>query len=239
MAVGLSAVAAVGDGAAYWLLLWPAVSFALVAAAYGGAGPRVFGKRPNGTLAAWAVGLLLPYLGLTWLLWHLLRLLSRERCCHEIVPGVWLGRRALNHELPAGIELIVDLTAEFPRPPGPAAGRAYVCLPTLDATAPGEEGFRELVRRLTAWPSPVYVHCAAGHGRSATVVAGLLLARGLAADARQAEATLRRIRPGVRLNRAQRALLERTAGPAHLAPAGRLAMIYASRSGRPPEGTLP
>jgi hypothetical protein len=213
LAAGLVVVAVSADHPAYWLLLWPAVSFALVGVAYGGVGPRVFGKRPDGTLAPWALVVLFPYLALTWLLWHLARLVSRESCSHEIVPGVWLGRRALSHELPAGIELIVDLTAEFPRPTGVNIGRAYYCLPTLDATAPGEAGFRELVQRLAAWPGPVYVHCAAGHGRSATVVAGLLLARGLAADARQAEAALRKVRPGVRLNRAQRALLERAARP--------------------------
>jgi protein-tyrosine phosphatase len=213
MVVGLVTVAVGGDAPAYWLLLWPALSFGLVAAAYAGAGPRVFGKRPDGRLAPWAVLLLLPYLALTWSLWHLVRLVSRESCCHEIIPGVWLGRRALGHELPAGIGLIVDLTAEFPRAAAATAGREYVCLPTLDATAPGEAAFRELVQRLNAWPGPVYVHCAIGHGRSATVVAGLLLARGLAADARQAEAAVRKVRPGVRLNRAQRALLDRAVPP--------------------------
>ena len=45
----------------------------------------------DGTLAPAAVVLLLPYLVLTWVLWHVHRLVSREDCCHEVAPGLWLG----------------------------------------------------------------------------------------------------------------------------------------------------
>jgi protein-tyrosine phosphatase len=195
-------------GGAGWLLLWPALAFGLVGAGFAGLGPRVFGKRANGRLAAWAVLLLLPYLALTWVVWHLLRLLSREPCCHEVAPGVWVGRRALARELPEGVSLVVDLTAEFPEPRGVLRGRSYLCLPTLDTTAPEQAAFVSLIERLKGHAGGIYVHCASGHGRSATVAAGLLLARGLARDAREAEQILRRARPGIRLKKAQRALLQ-------------------------------
>src|SRR5207244_1868915 len=97
-----------------WPLLWPALSFGVVAAGYAGLGPRIFGKRPTGRLSWWAVLLLGPYLLLTWALWHLHRRVSREPCCHEVAPALWLGRRPLAHELPDGVVLVVDLTAEFP-----------------------------------------------------------------------------------------------------------------------------
>ena len=57
--------------------------------------------------------MLLPYLALTWFAWHLRRLVSRQPCCHEVAPGLWLGRRPLAREVPAGVVLLVDLTAEF------------------------------------------------------------------------------------------------------------------------------
>ncbi len=34
-----------------WLLLWPALSFSIVALAYLGSGVKVFGKRRDGTIA--------------------------------------------------------------------------------------------------------------------------------------------------------------------------------------------
>jgi protein-tyrosine phosphatase len=190
-----------------WLLLWPALSFGLVGAAFAGLGPGVFGKRADGRLAGWAVALLLPYLALTWALWHLLRLTGREPCCHEVAPGVWVGRRAFARELPGGVSLVVDLTAEFPEPRAVTAGRGYLCLPTLDSAAPDPVGFAALLAKLKDHPGPVYIHCASGHGRSATVAGALLLARGRAAEPREAERLLRQVRPGIRLNKAQRALL--------------------------------
>jgi protein-tyrosine phosphatase len=189
------------------LLLWPAVSCFVVAAAYAGVGPAVFGKRPDGRLAWWAVALLLPYLLLSAALWHLVRVFGKEPCCHEVAPGVWLGRRPLPKELPPTVDLVVDLTAEFAEPRGVCAGRTYLCLPTLDTLAPDGMAFAELVRRVTAWPGVVYIHCASGHGRSATLAAAVLIARGLARDAAEAEAVLRGVRPGVRLKKAQRELL--------------------------------
>jgi protein-tyrosine phosphatase len=201
------AVTAATLGGAGWLLLWPAVNAAVLAAAYAGLGPGVCGKRADGRLAWWAVLVLFPYLALTWLVWHLQRLLSREDCFNEVAPGLWIGRRVLAHELPPGIALVVDLTAEFPEPRGVVRGRLYLCLPVLDTLAPPLTAIRELVAKAAAAPGPVLIHCAVGHGRSALVAAGVLLARGLAPDAQAAEAMIRRARPGVRLKAGQRRLL--------------------------------
>jgi protein-tyrosine phosphatase len=206
---GYLAFLAVVLGAWGWLLLWPAVSSALLAAAYAGLGPRIFGKRSDGRLSGPAIAVLLPVLLLLWGLWHLSRLVSRERCCNENAPGVWLGRRAFVRELPPGVVLVVDLTAEFPAPWGMREGRAYLTLPTLDCGVPDERAFREALERVNAASGAVYIHCAQGHGRSAVLAAAVLLERHLASDVRQAEAQLRRARPGVRLRPAQRRLLDR------------------------------
>ena len=146
---------------------------------------------------------------ITWLVWHLFRLVDRERCCHEVAPGLWLGRRPFVRELPPGIALVVDLTAEFAAPTGIRHGREYLCVPTLDATAPDECALRQTIERILAHKGPVYVHCAQGRGRSALVAAGVLVQRGLALDATQAEGILRGIRSCVKLTPGQRRMLGR------------------------------
>jgi hypothetical protein len=57
---------AVTYGGLWWALVWPGASFAIVASAYLGIGPCVFGKKADGTMAWYAVAALLPYLLLTW-----------------------------------------------------------------------------------------------------------------------------------------------------------------------------
>jgi protein-tyrosine phosphatase len=206
-------LAAAGAYLGVWglLLLWPAVSCLLIGAAYAGLGPRVCGKRQDGGMAWWAVLLLLPYLAATWAGWHVLRRLTREACCHEVAPGVWVGRRPLRGDVPPDASLIVDLTAEFPADRAVRFGRKYVCAPTLDRTAPEETALRAVVETAARWEGPVYIHCAMGHARSAMTAAAVLIRRGLAADAEEAVARMRRVRPRIRLQESQRRLLERMA----------------------------
>ena len=191
-----------------WLLAWPAVSFLTVAVAYLGAGPRLIGKRASGTIAAWAMVLHLPYFALTWGVWHLQRWLSRAEPAHEVVPGVWVGRRPLPWELPGAVTLFVDLTGEFVELAGVRVGRTYICLPTLDAMAPRPADLRRAVETVAKWDGPVYIHCAAGHGRTGMFAAAVLVARGLAPDVPAAVRMLRAVRTGIRLNPAQRRCVE-------------------------------
>ncbi len=205
-------VSAVHHGGWAYLLCWPAVSFLLLALAYVAARPSLLGKQPDGRLAWWALLGFAPVLLLLWTIWHLQRWFSREPPCQEVAPGLWLGRRPFAHEVPADVRWIVDLTAEFPASRGLLAGRDYLLVATLDGLAPEEAAFRAAVNHVAALASPVLVHCAMGHGRSATVVAAVLLARGIARDVREAEEQLRRVRPRVRLNAGQRRLLRRVQG---------------------------
>ncbi len=187
-------------------LFWPGLSFSVVATGYVGLGPRVFGKRRDGTIAPYALLLLLPYFIYAWVVWRLVRLLSREDCYNRISPEFYLGRRPLPRELPREVAAVVDLTAEFPEPEGVRTGREYICAPTLDASVPSD--FEELVERVLDLPSPTYVHCAQGHGRSGTLVAALLMAIGTAREVDEAISIVRKARPGVRLNALQKAFLQ-------------------------------
>lgn len=55
---------------------------------------------------------------------------------------------------------------------------------------------------------PILVHCAHGHGRSATVLCAILIAEGRARGVDEAEAMLKAERPRVRLNWRQRQALK-------------------------------
>jgi hypothetical protein len=197
-------VLAARNGRLAWLLLWPAVSFLVVALAYAFAGPRLLGKRADGTIAPPNVAMLLPYFLFTSATWHLQRFLSREACHNQIVPGMWIGRRAFATELPATTDCVVDLTSEFVEPRAVRCGRTYICLPTLDGHATHPDRFNELVERLAPMRESIYIHCAQGHGRSAALAAAVLLRRGLAVSVDEAERILRIARPGIRLSRRQR-----------------------------------
>src|SRR6185436_3524716 len=168
-------------GGAAWFALWPALSLAIVGLGYLGLGVRVFGKRPDGTLPLSARAVLAPYLGIAWLVWQALRRTS-VRPYTLVSPGLYLSRRLLAHELPADVGLVVDLTAEFDEPASVRAGRRYLALPTLDGHVPDEAEWQALLEEVAASDAVTLVHCAAGHGRSASFVAALLIRRGLAAD---------------------------------------------------------
>ncbi len=196
--------AAIGGSPVRLLFWWPSVSFAVVAAAYAGLGPRVFGKRSDGTLHPFHTVLLLPYLAVTWSLWHLSRLLRREPPYHLLTERIYIGRRLLPHEYPAQIETVVDLTCEFAEPGDVRNGRTYRVLPTLDATAPREDALATLLDEVVGTRGSVYIHCAEGHGRTGLAAAALLLLLGNAEEANEAVALVRDRRPKARLNASQK-----------------------------------
>lgn len=212
LAAASASLALVVQGAA-WLALWPALSFGLVSAAYLGLGPRVFGKRPDGTVSRLRSLPLLPYLVLLRGLWRLTRVVRREAPYHTLVPGVLVGRRLLPRELPAGVDCVVDLTCELPEPEPVRSGREYIAVPTLDGTPPDAASLLALVERLERVDGRVYLHCAEGHGRAGTVAVALLIARGLAHDADEALALARTLRPGIRLRPTQLELVRSVEEP--------------------------
>ena len=179
------------------LLLWPALSLAIVSAAYIGAGPWVFAKT-NGRLPLTARLMLWPYLvgqraSLAW---------YRRQCRpHDAVtPHLWIGRhlnvREAAQAVAAGVVAVVDLTPDFDEP-SIFTRLPYLNVPTLDLTAPDPASLQRAVQFVTTHMQRgiVYVHCKIGYSRSAAVVASSLLASGDASTVEEALAMIRGARP--------------------------------------------
>lgn len=60
-----------------------------------------------------------------------------------------------------------------------------------------------LVREVAEWPGAVYIHCAQGHGRTGTLAAAVLLAKGYCDTVDAVIARLRAARPRLALGKAQ------------------------------------
>ncbi|PQO47670.1 tyrosine-protein phosphatase [Blastopirellula marina] len=210
-AIGLT-TSAILQGGWFWLLVYPAISFALMSAAYLGLGPELMGKRDAGTLAPISVALLLPYLLLLWTVWHLWRLTSHEPKWNAINGDFLLGRRLLGSEMPPEAASVVDLTSEFAEPTAMRSVACYRAFPMLDATGRTTAEIRTLAQEILEMPKPVYLHCAQGHGRSGLLAAALLLESGAAKTADQAFEMVRAVRPGVHLSGPQLRVLQEIAG---------------------------
>ncbi|HEX4640478.1 MAG TPA: phosphatase PAP2/dual specificity phosphatase family protein [Chthoniobacterales bacterium] len=181
------------------LLIWPAVSLGIMAAAYFRFGPEVFRKR-NGRLP--------------WTTWWTLApvLLGQEisrryyrrqgRAWDELTPRVWIGG-VLNRDeafavVQQGVAAVLDLTAEFSEP-APLRALNYKNVPILDLTAPTPAQLEEMVLFIERESETgiVYVHCKIGYSRTAAVAAAYLVRSGLAPTASEAMDQLRRVRPCV------------------------------------------
>lgn len=97
-----------------------------------------------------------------------------------------------------GIDVLVSLTEEPPpRRWVNDAGLLLVHVPVIDMDAPTDRQFdlvNATIDRAAAARMGVAVHCAAGKGRTGTVLAAYFVSRGMEADA--AIDKVRRLRPG-------------------------------------------
>ncbi|MEX2214313.1 MAG: tyrosine-protein phosphatase [Phycisphaeraceae bacterium] len=207
MCAGTCAFYAVTQHGWMWLLLWPALALSLVAIAYLFNKPALFGKRDDGTMHPALLLALLPYLIFAWLIWHLVRKLTKEPATNEVTPTLIVGRRLLPGELPANVTHMIDLTAEFAEPAGVRGATTYRALPMLDGMAVSVHRLNEIASAIAAIEGVVYIHCAQGHGRTGLVAAAVLLVSGEAASDEQAIQRLKLVRPGIELKASQRRAL--------------------------------
>lgn len=187
-----------------------ALAFGGVGLAYAFVGPRAFLKRDDGRLPMLSYGFYATYYALNALSLWSFRRSARENAFNEIAPHVYLGCR-LNERDKISIERlkiarVLDLTSEFAETPFLRA-LDYRCIPLLDTRAPNLEQLREGATWSAQSDVPIYVHCALGHGRSATFVAAYLLLTKRAQNADDAVAQIQKLRPRIGLTREQMAVL--------------------------------
>ncbi len=152
------------------------------------------------------------------LLWNILwaRVLRRWNWWDAIDEGLWLGALPLRSDVARlhalGVRAVINLCAETSGPVAAygALGIEQLHLPTTDFTTPTLDAIERAVAFIAekkAAREGVYVHCKAGRGRSATVMACWLMhARGVAPAEAQQLLTLKR--PQVARNLAGRAVVE-------------------------------
>jgi protein-tyrosine phosphatase len=212
LAIGCLSSALIAEDAQWYFIMMMAmaVAFAGVAIGYGFVGPQMFLKSPrSGRINIMSNLLFGPFHLLNHALIWLVRMASREHAYDEIIPGILLGRILSNREAikvsEKGLQGILDLTSEFSENASFRQHPHYLCIPLLDTSAPSEEQIQQGVDFIsrTVARGTVYVHCAMGHGRSATFVVAYLIHAGLASTV-HAEALVRQVRPGVQLNHRQR-----------------------------------
>ena len=162
-------------------------------------------RRPWG----WAI---LPYSIAAMTTLGLYRAISSEPFADEIAPRLWLGSAPLFFSRRAvartGAQAVLNVTAEF----GNLArlDLDYHRVAMLDGVAPTPGQLQEAV----AWAAgrhregkTVLVHCAQGHGRSAAVMAKLLVELAIEPDIDKAIARITAARPGIRISAGTRRLL--------------------------------
>jgi protein-tyrosine phosphatase/membrane-associated phospholipid phosphatase len=175
----LLAVLAIALGFWFWILLWPAVSLALVALAYLRGNSAIF-RKTGGRLPVSTRVVLGPYLCGAFI--RRLVYNRRRPPWVEIAPGVYCGRLLTNHEAiilrATGITSVLDMTAEH------AEAKAfldieYLNIPVLDLTSPSREQLDVAVAFINEQVQcgGVYVHCALGISRSAAATAAYLAFR--------------------------------------------------------------
>jgi membrane-associated phospholipid phosphatase len=177
------------------LLIYPAVTLLLVAAAYLGANDDFLVKR-GGRHCLVTRLLFAPYLLATRATWRWYRRRDAGWCAPA--PGLLFGRSVTQAEAQRlteqGVVAVLDLAPELSSPSWPA-GVASRHLPVLDFTEMDAERLEQAIRFVRRHRSrgKVYVHCALGYLRSARVIQALLRSTGLPDP--HARQLLRTIRP--------------------------------------------
>jgi protein-tyrosine phosphatase len=134
----------------------------------------------------------------------------------QITPQLHVGgqyrRRGWHRLVERGVTAVVNLRTEFDDAAVGIVPERYLYLPAIDDTPPTLEQLRQgadFIAEEIARGGGVYVHCGAGVGRAPTMAAAYLVSTGQSPE--QAWATIRAVRPFIRLKPAQVAQIERFA----------------------------
>ena len=140
-----------------------------------------------------------------WALDHAVRLLAGApiRALSQITPRIHLGgqhnRRGWRTLGARGVTAVVNMRVEYDDRAAGIAPARYLHLPTVDENPPSLEHLEQgvaFIDQELAEGGTVYVHCASGIGRAATLVAAYFVRQGDSPE--QAWARIQAARPFVR-----------------------------------------
>eukprot|EP01064_Diplonema_japonicum_P038473 TRINITY_DN9350_c0_g1_i2.p1 TRINITY_DN9350_c0_g1~~TRINITY_DN9350_c0_g1_i2.p1 ORF type:complete len:246 (+),score=43.43 TRINITY_DN9350_c0_g1_i2:184-921(+) len=145
-------------------------------------GVMILGKDREGRLSWFSIFVFAPYFAVVWFVWGIragyLTFLKGEDKYNMVAPHLYVGRYPFTVDnLPPSIDLIVDLTAEFPAVY--RSGVTYLNIPCLDTDTPEPDVWAAAVEFACSYitaDKTVFVHCAYGHGRSGITAALVLVA---------------------------------------------------------------
>ncbi|MCI5193842.1 MAG: hypothetical protein D3915_12075 [Candidatus Electrothrix sp. AU1_5] len=155
---------------ASWMLVWLAANLVVMAVAYILHKPAlILGKTERGQINRLLLVLNIPWLILSWITLWLQSKFTQEPPFNQIGDtNLYIGRCPFPGADLSDFTIIIDLTAEFPV--WYMSDALYVCRPNLDGVA--------LINHAPpctiSEKDKVLIHCAQGHGRSATYAAFLL-----------------------------------------------------------------
>jgi len=159
-----------------------------------------------------------PRIALLYLVDHVMRLVTGAppRFYSQVTPHLHVGgqfsAKGWEKLQERGISAVVNLRDEFDDREAGIAPPAYLYLPTVDNTPPTLDDLCRgvhFIEQERARGGRVYVHCMLGVGRSVTLVAAYLVAKG--ATPAQAWKTIRRARPFIQPTAGQVAIVEQFA----------------------------
>jgi len=196
------------------ILLNVGLAFGGIGLAFGTGRPGVFMKKPSGRLSFLSYLIFWPYFMLNQLYLYLFRRSAEEHAIDEIWPGIFLGCQLFENDRELisskGIKGTLDVTSEFAETNFILESHDYLNIPLVDTCAPTTEQLVKAVDWLSKQQSkgPIFIHCAVGHGRSATIAAAFMVKENLASSADEALRVIKKIRPSVGLKPSQMAALE-------------------------------
>ncbi|MBF0225037.1 MAG: dual specificity protein phosphatase family protein [Desulfobacterales bacterium] len=187
---------------------WTGFSAIFVSISYFANSTILFGKNQNGKLALHSI-LILPYLIIIRLIWHIQKLISNESKMDKVTDNLYAGRRILNFEVPNFITQVIDLTCEFNEPSKIAKEKKYYSLSILDGGTPQISHLRNILSNINLSNEKTLIHCAKGHGRTSMIIVLFLLKNGICNNIEEAINFLISKRPKAKMNKHQKQFVEK------------------------------
>lgn len=180
----------------HWLW-YPVASLVVMAISYIFNSPKlVMGKDKNGKINYFIVIINLPWLLFTYSIFAIQYFMSREDKANKIIKEIYIGCYPCKKKA-REYDYVIDLTSEFPS--SQKYGGKYSCLANLD----GINLSQYFIPDDLSISDKILIHCAQGHGRSATYCSMLLIKMGLAKDCNEALTIIQKSRPAARPSKYQ------------------------------------